>query len=288
MSGFEPRWLALREPVDRRARAESGIETLLRADASEGPMRILDLGAGTGANLRYLAPRLGGRQEWLLLDTDPRLLDAIPAAMADWAVRMGLSQRGGTESTVLEGMGFHCGFRRLELDMSARSAELPIAGQRLVTASALLDLVAEPWADGLIQRCRSAGTDVLFALSYDGRMAFEPALSDDAFVLGLFNRHQRTDKGFGPALGPFASDRIRSILVGQGYGVERRFSDWRIASEEAGLQTELLQGLAAAAAALAPDSEARTTTWCRRRLEFVRRGISRVIVGHQDVLGVLG
>jgi hypothetical protein len=77
------------------------------------------------------------------------------------------------------------------------------------------------------------------------------------------------------------------MLVGQGYHVECHPSDWRIESDEAGLQTELIEGMAAAAAAMAPGSQARLTAWCGRRLEFVMLGNSRVSVGHQDLLGRL-
>ncbi|MGD8498218.1 MAG: class I SAM-dependent methyltransferase, partial [Chromatiales bacterium] len=59
MSGFSPDWLALREPLDARARSAALVDRL-RAQAPRGPRRILDLGSGTGSNLRYLAPRLGG------------------------------------------------------------------------------------------------------------------------------------------------------------------------------------------------------------------------------------
>jgi hypothetical protein len=261
---------------------------MLRIDVTETPMRILDLGAGTGANLRFLAPRLGGRQEWLLVDADRRLLDAVAPAMEAWAAQTGYSSRRGTESTSIEIPGFQCGVRMLELDMAARLADLPIEGQRLITASALLDLVSESWAERLLRRCQAAGTDVLFALTYDGRMAFEPVLSDDSMVLDLVNRHQFSDKGFGPAMGPSASDRIHAILVGHGYRVEGRSSDWRIDADEAGLQTELIEGLAAAAAAIEPGLEVRLSAWCRRRHEFIRLGTSRVTVGHQDVLGLVG
>jgi tellurite resistance protein len=78
------------------------------------------------------------------------------------------------------------------------------------------------------------------------------------------------------------------MLVGHGYRLESRSSDWRIDADEAGLQRELIEGLAAAAAAMAPDSEARLASWRRRRLEFVRLGTSRITVGHQDLLGRLG
>jgi hypothetical protein len=288
MSGFAPRWLELREPADTRARILSSIETGLRTGAEEGIIRILDLGAGTGANLRFLAQRLGGRQDWVLVDADRRLLDAVHPAMEAWAGRMGYRLRRTAGSTQVAGPGFHCGFRLLEQDMAAGLADLPMKGLRLVTASALLDLVSETWADGLLRRCRSAGTDVLFALSYDGRIDLEPALSDDGLVMGLVNRHQCSDKGFGPAMGPSAPDKTRAMLTGSGYGVEGRPSDWCIGSDEAELQAELIEGLAAAAAVMEPDSEARLNAWCRRRLEFVELGTTRVVVGHQDLLGILG
>jgi len=288
MSDFEPRWLELREPADKRARAASAMEAMLPIDVTAAPMRILDLGAGTGANLRFLAPRLGGRQEWLLVDADRRLLDAVGPAMEAWAARTGYRLRRGTESTSIECPGFQCRVRMLELDMATRLTELPIEGQQLVTASALLDLVSESWAEGLLRRCQAAGTDVLFALTYDGRMAFEPVLGDDALVLDLVNRHQRSDKGFGPAMGPSASDRIHAMLVGHGYRVGSRSSDWRIDADEAGLQTELIEGLAAAAAAMEPGSQVRLSAWCRRRLEFIKLGTSSITVGYQDLLGRVG
>lgn len=287
MSAFEPRWLELREPADTRARVESGVDRMLRIDAAD-PVRVLDLGAGTGANLRFLAPRLGGRQEWLLVDSDRRLLDSLSPAMEAWAARMGASPRRAADWTAIEGPGFACRFRLLELDIAARLADLPIPGQRLVTASALLDLVSEPWIDALLRRCRMAETDVLFALTYDGRMAFEPALDDDALVLELVNRHQRSDKGFGPAMGPLATDRVRAMLVDRDYRLAHRPSDWRIDPDEADLQTELIRGLAVAAAAIEPDSRPRLTAWRRRRLALVGRSTSRVTVGHQDVLGLIG
>ncbi|MDJ0891981.1 MAG: class I SAM-dependent methyltransferase, partial [Gammaproteobacteria bacterium] len=76
MSGFSGEWLALREPVDDRSRSGT-LVTRLSARAPEGRLRVLDLGAGTGANLRYLAPRLGGEQEWLLVDHDSSLLGLV-------------------------------------------------------------------------------------------------------------------------------------------------------------------------------------------------------------------
>ena len=46
--------------------------------------------------------------------------------------------------------------------------------RRLVTASALLDLVSAAWVESLASECRVAGAAGLFALIYDGRIHCSP------------------------------------------------------------------------------------------------------------------
>ena len=53
-------WLALREPVDHRSRSELALAGLRDWWRARRASRVVDLGCGTGSNLRYLAPRLAG------------------------------------------------------------------------------------------------------------------------------------------------------------------------------------------------------------------------------------
>ena len=69
-----PSWLALREPVDAAARARDLAEALERALPAGGPRVIHDLGCGTGAMGRWLAPLLAGPQHWVVHDRDADLL----------------------------------------------------------------------------------------------------------------------------------------------------------------------------------------------------------------------
>jgi hypothetical protein len=158
------------------------------------------------------------------------------------------------------------------------------SGRALVTASALLDLVSEAWLRALVARCREAGAAVLFALSYDGRIEFSPEDPADAEVRELVNRHQRTDKGFGGALGPDASATAERVLVSLGYHhVTHERSDWVLGPGSRELQRQLMDGWARAATEIAPERLARIADWRDRRQTHVAAECSRLIVGHQDL-----
>ncbi|HUR33352.1 MAG TPA: hypothetical protein VM032_06125 [Vicinamibacterales bacterium] len=257
MSGFSAEWLALREPADAAARAPAVHRFVLDALATVRPMRIVDLGSGAGSNVRYLSSRIRQPQEWHLVDHDARLL-AHARALLPMPCATHVADLGRLDPGLL-------------------------AGCTLVTASALLDLVSEGWLASFVQLCRQAHAAVLVALNYDGRIHCSPADEDDEFVRDRVNRHQRTDKGFGPALGPDAGAFAEARLRGAGYDVVRERSDWILDAARAELQRQLIAGWADAAIELEPPAVARITAWKTRRLAHVDAGRSGIVVGHDDV-----
>ena len=68
-----PDWLALREPADAAARSGALVQRVAR-HLTAGPLVIHDLGGGSGAMGRWLAPRLPGPQHWVVHDLDADLL----------------------------------------------------------------------------------------------------------------------------------------------------------------------------------------------------------------------
>jgi hypothetical protein len=165
------------------------------------------------------------------------------------------------------------------------SLALPSGG--LVTAAALLDLVSMPWLETLAARCEAARAAVCFALTYDGRTVCTPDEPEDAMALDLFNRHQRLDKGFGPALGPTAAGAAEQVLAKYGFRVLTEHSDWEIGPQHTAMQHALLDGWLSAALAIAPEQTAALTAWHRRRRTHVDGGRSRLVVGHVDLVGWL-
>jgi hypothetical protein len=288
MSGFSASWLALREPFDAAARAADLVAVLPPRDARE-PLDVVDLGAGTGSNLRYLAPLLGGVQRWLLVDDDEQLLSGSIAATQRWAqLRGARGSLSPDRSTVaVSGADIEVTAQRAAIDLARELGRLELPRGALVTASALLDLVGDAWLRTLAARCRAADAAVLFALCYDGRTACRPAEPEDAEVLELFNRHQRTDKGLGAALGPDAARAARAAFAALGYRVTERASDWRIGARDGEMQRQLIDGWTGAALEMAPSRRAALGDWARRRHEHVERGRSELVVGHVDLVGVL-
>lgn len=287
MSGFSTDWLALREPFDAAARAPALVAELAKQIApgsTEAPLEIVDLGAGAGSNLRYLAPRLRGAQRWRLVDHDEALLAAALAATRVWAEARGARCAAHGATLTLRGAGLDCEIACEHRDLRELAAlALPAGG--LVTAAALLDLVSAEWLEQLAARCRDARAAVYFALTYDGRTTCEPTDPQDQTVLALFNRHQLGDKSFGPALGPSAAGAAVDSFERDGFSVLTAASDWRIGEESVTMQTALLRGWHEAAAAIAPERRPDLSRWHERRREHVANGASRLMVGHVDLIG---
>ena len=223
MSGFSAAWLALREPHDLRARNREVLDALAASMAGRGSIAVLDLACGAGSTVRAISARLPFPQSWRLVDHDSALLDLVPPATP--------GQRLVT-STV---------------DIANGIEEVLSQPADLVTTSALLDLVSEDWLDRLATQCAARGLAVYAALTYDGRVSFEPAEAFDAEIVEAVNRHQRRDKGFGPALGPTAGSVAIARFEALGWAVATGASDWVLGPEDEAVQTELLAGWAAAA-----------------------------------------
>lgn len=263
MSGdFSADWLILREPYDRAACNRHLLDHLAAWRADRGELRVIDLGAGTGANLRRTAARLGGAQRWLLAEHDPALI------------------RVGTR--LLAGSGVAWRYRRL--DLAADLERLADAAPHLVAASALIDLVSEDWLRRLVALCACTGAALHLTLSYDGRTLWQPTDADDAQATALFNRHQRTDKGFGPALGPEAVPALARLLAAVPGELSVARSDWRLTPADRALQAALLKGQAVAACAIAPERQKVIAAWADRRGAIIAAGRSRLTIGHLDLL----
>jgi hypothetical protein len=259
-------WLALREPADAAARAPDLVDHLRRHLPATGRRTIHDLGCGTGSMGRWLAPRLPGRQHWVLHDRDADLLAVATADLPGPAA-------DGSAVTV----------EARPSDVTGLGPD-DLAGATLVTASALLDLLTGDELAGLIAICGAAGCPVLLTLSVVGRVGLSPADPLDARVAAAFDAHQRRTMAGGRLLGPDAV-----ALAVEGFGrlgaeVLVRPSPWRLGASEAGLTHEWFTGWVGAACEQQAGLAAEAHAYARRRLEQAAAGRLAVTVDHADLL----
>ncbi|MCC7348386.1 MAG: class I SAM-dependent methyltransferase [Variibacter sp.] len=260
MSGFPLAWLALRAPYDLAARNPSVRQAAVAPLAKLPRAALVDLACGAGSTARALSSHIVPPQSWTLVDNDLSLL-----------------------ARALEGLPERAFARGMPVDL-ARDLELALDGPvDLVTTSALLDLVSQEWLERLATELAVRRLPLYAALSYDGRTELEPADPFDAAVVEAFNRHQLTDKGFGPALGPRAAACAEAQLRAVGYRVASGPSDWLFGPADREIQAQVLAGWAGAARELATVSAEALESWLRRRLEWVETGRAHMRIGHTDL-----
>lgn len=261
MSGFSAQWLDLRAPYDLRARNPAVLDAVFDLLGGRPSVAIVDLACGTGSTFRALSPRIKARQDWRLVDNDLSLLARVPPS----------SPPSITVTTVPVDLN-----RDLEAAFD-RAADL-------VTTSSLLDLVSDDWLNRLAVEAAVRRLPVYAALSYDGRAELAPADPLDSRIVDAVNRHQRTDKGFGPALGPSAVQAALAAFERVGYAVTQGAADWDFGPLDRDIQTEVLSGWATAAREIRDPPLLEIDGWLKRRRDWIAGGISSLRVGHVDLL----
>ena len=262
------RWLALRESADAAARAPDLVEHLGRHLPATGRRVIHDLGCGTGAMGRWLAPRLPGPQHWVVHDWDADLLELAAADLPSPAA-------DGAPVTV----------EAMQSDIT-QLHPCDLAGATLITASALLDLLTEDELAGLVAVCVGAGCPALLTLSVVGRVNLSPADPLDRRVAAAFDAHQRRTTELGPLLGPDAVAVALERFGRLGAEVLVRPSPWRLAALQANLVAEWFTGWVGAACEQQVELAAETDAYIRRRLAEATEGQLAVTVDHADLLAL--
>ncbi len=259
-------WLALRESADAAARATDLVDHIRHHLPATGRWLIHDLGGGTGAMGRWLAPLLPGAQHWVVHDRDADLLEVAAANLPGPAA---------------EGSAITVEVRQSDI---TRLQPDELADATLITASALLDLLTGDELDALVGVCASAGCPVLLTLSVVGRVVLAPADPLDARVAAAFDAHQRRTTEAGRLLGPDAVAVAVETFGDLGADVLVRPSPWRLGVVQAPLAAAWLAGWIGAACEQEVDLAAEIDAYAERRQTAAAAGQLAVTVDHADLL----
>lgn len=274
MSGFSAQWLALREPVDHRARNEAVREAALEMFDGRDEAHLVDLGCGSGSNLRAMAAFLPRIQEWRLIDHDAELLTAARTALSLWADRHE-TEADGALRLEKDGKTLFVIFEEADL---ARELDRVLSGRiDLVTSAAFFDLVAAPWIKTFCAALIARRLPLYTVLTYDGVEIWRPEHPADAAMLAAFHAHQASDKGFGPAAGPAAVACLSQAFGVVEWEIQIGQSAWILDTKDEALIAMLAAGSAGAVAETKKVPAADIASWLASR-----RKATACVIGHED------
>jgi SAM-dependent methyltransferase len=278
MTSFSAEWLSVREPVDHASCNNMVKRTLL--DYLKGihgktlpNLNVIDLGCGTGSNLRGLAPFLGRQQSWTLVDYDPLLLSAAREALIDWADEVLVDDDQIFE---IKRNDHTLNIQFLQADLMKSYADILNKKPDLITAAAFFDLVSVEWLRQFAQALKSP---LYTVLTYNGIEKWLPSYAVDEAVLKAFIEHQQTDKGFGSAAGPYAAQALISALQSRSFTISQGLSNWALSSPEHLTLIRLLaQGIAQAVVETGQVVQGDVNDWLAARVQA--EGCE---IGHIDI-----
>lgn len=274
MSGFSAEWLALREPADHAARNRAVAKAVEEHFRDREEIGVVDLGCGTGSNVRATMALLPECQDWYVVDWDTALLATALTRMESWAQEIEIRE---ADLITLRRDGRMLAVETVRADLNADLANVLRPGIDLVTAAAFFDLVSAVWIDRFASALAKRRLPLYTVLTYDGREHWSPPHPLDTAVLTAFHAHQGRDKGFGPAAGPKAADALVDAFRRHGYEVVTGESPWRLGPESAELIGQLAGGIAGAAVETGLVTPADGTRWAQARAQ------ATAIVGHVDL-----
>lgn len=255
MSGFDPTWLALREPADLRSRSQRLIALAAKLLNECNSPIVCDLGAGTGSATRGLSSNFPKSVHWHLVDSDA---DCLKVAR--------------------DSLGFTVKTRVTDLESTPDPWTKDTV---LVTASALFDLASAAWIESFVACLARDRLSLLACLTFDGRVILDPPDTLDDRIHTSFLLHQSKEKGLGgPACGPRAGQILVDALKRQGYQLETADTPWKLAVEtDRPLMEALIDGYSQAAVETGELDHREALNWAERR----KATIAALTVGHVDV-----
>lgn len=261
-------WLGIRRAADHQAR-QSTVELIDRLNqwltdqlAPDQAVTVIDLGAGTGSNQSWLAPRLQVPQHWILLDHDAGLLKEIAAPEASQVVN----------TTHVVG------------SVDQLPHLIPPQTPTLVTCAALLDLLTQQEAELIADAIAASGAAALLSLTVTGEVSLSPEDPTDQTIAAAFDAHQRR----GELLGPDAVEVLRSHLQRRGVTVRTVPTDWVLDSSQPEFVHRYLTDRVQAAVEYEPALADEADRWLDRRAQQSAHGGLGLRVGHQDLVTIPG
>ncbi|MEF8782322.1 MAG: class I SAM-dependent methyltransferase [Haloarculaceae archaeon] len=228
MTGSFQRYLRAKRTVDDRALDRRVIERLrealsARAAASDGPLRVLEIGAGIGTMLtRALEWELfpPGDVRYTAVDVQAENVAELRRHVTSWAEGRDISVLGG-QPLVLEGPERHITVEPAVAEAVAY-ADRSTTGYDLLVGVALLDILDLEGLGTLLGALAPGGL-YYFPITFDGATRFRPSHPADRAVERRYHEHMDAKSGGSSRAG---GDVLARLQDRDGSLLDVAGSDW--------------------------------------------------------------
>ena len=282
---FSKAWLTEREFFDNQSRSNLLIKEVKKDSRSIN--KIIDLGCGTGAFLRWCISQNLSFSEAMLIDFDRRLINSIGMLFRRFFKNKNYTiKKVNAREYLVTNLSSLGKSKILFLKKNIINSLDKIDRYDLVSLSALSDLLSKNIIRRLLSK-NNRNKYIYFSLCFNGKIRWSPANEFDNYVINKFNKHQIQDKGFGIALGENNIRYIESIANKNSYIYTKKDSSWKIDSfniKGKSFQEKYLKIILTALKNDDITDKDILKLWFSKRMQSIKHIKSKLIVGHNDIL----
>ena len=281
----------VREQLENLSRASSLTRQFTHMWRNYSMLNLLDLGCATGANFRYLAPRLDCHQNWTLMDRDDSAFEDLIEETEHWAGSHNWTMKNREDRSftlVADDQQWHVNMYVIALDEEVEKINL--GGFHALCSSNFLEKTSAEWYRKLAQRCADAQLPQLLGVNYTSHLKLSPSDPDDALVMEGFHRHIKQDYGLGEAMGDETSYYILRELTNLRFTVQESEYVWYLNStRQPALINLMIERLSKSAQAVyGEEEEKRIQAWASRRHYAIAAKKVKMEIGYSDILAKPG
>ncbi len=269
----ENQWLNQRFDYDSRSRNLDLEKEFLASLAELETINIIDLGSGSGANLKYLSPKIDGQQVWHLIERDKSLMNHAEKTI-ELVKQTNQAKLRSVHKIIAD-------FTDKDLNVFKETE------RRVFLANAVFDII--PLATFLtfldLLGSRPCNNVILyFTIHINEDLTIQPIHPLNQKYLSLFHQHMQRDQNGKRAMGPNTVREISNTLSQRGFLVKTADSSWDIKEDSSFLKSNFDFIICATRELLGPKEVGEWEEWVQFHLKAIDQGKSRLHVGHQDIL----
>ena len=156
----------------------------------------------------------------------------------------------------------------------------------VISYSAVLDLMSKSSIIKALKRANDINV-IYFSLCFNGMVKWTPSNIFDKYILSFFNNHQRTDKGFGSALGFKSIDFVKRCAVKKDMNIIIKNSPWIInnkSNKDKTFMNRYLLDVKKALFHMEGIDKDILRKWFNEKKNDIENKSIKLYVGHQDIL----